>query len=56
MMLTGIELEDVVHRLKAAQDELRIAINEEEDSEACNDLRRIIGTLQEAVLTIQLST
>jgi hypothetical protein len=35
--------------------ELRIAISEAEDTEACSDLRKIIETLQDVILPIQLS-
>ncbi len=50
-----IELEDVLFQLRAAEAELRIAITEEEDTEACSDLRRVIETLQDVILRIQLS-
>jgi hypothetical protein len=50
-----IELEDVLSTLKDAEAELRIVITEEEDSEACSDLRRVIETLQDVILRIQLS-
>jgi hypothetical protein len=55
MMVMRLELEDVLFQLRAAQDELYLAIKEEEDSEACSDLRRIIETLQDVILKIQLS-
>ena len=55
MMAMRIELEDVLFQLRAAQDELRLAIREEEDTQACADLRKICETLQDVILRIQLS-
>ncbi len=42
-------------KLRAAQDELYLAVKEEDDSETCADLRRVIATLQDVILRIQLS-
>ncbi len=55
MMAMRIELEDVLFQLRAAEVELRIAISEEQDSEACSDLRAVIEVLQDVILRIQLS-
>jgi hypothetical protein len=55
MMAMRIELEDVLFQLRAAQAELLIAIMEEEDGEACSELRKVIETLQDLILRIQLS-
>jgi hypothetical protein len=55
MMAMRIELEDVLFQLRQAEIELHIAISEEDDTEACNDLRKIIETLQDVILRIQLS-
>jgi hypothetical protein len=45
----------VLFQIRAAQAELRIAISEEEDSDACKELRRVIETLQDVILRIQLT-
>jgi hypothetical protein len=56
MMIMRLELEDVLFQLRAAQDELRLAIAEEQDdSEACSELRKVIEMLQDVILRIQLS-
>jgi hypothetical protein len=56
MMAMRIELEDVLFQLRAAQDELRLAISEQQDdSQACCELRKVIDTLQDVILRIQLS-
>ena len=54
-MMLRLELEDVVFQLRAAQDELRLAISEEDDSGACEELRKVINTLTDVILRIQLS-
>jgi hypothetical protein len=51
-----LELEDVLFQLRAAQDELRLAISEQDDAEVCDDLRKVIDTLQDVILRIQLGT
>jgi hypothetical protein len=50
-----LELEDVLWQLRAAQAELLIAIMEQDDSEACSELRKVIDTLQDVIIRIQLS-
>ena len=55
MTLLRLELEDVLFQLRAAQGELRLAISEEDDSDACNELRKVCETLQDVILRIQLS-
>jgi hypothetical protein len=50
-----IELENILSTLKDAQAELRIAISEEEDSSACDELRKVIETLADVYLKIQPS-
>jgi hypothetical protein len=55
MMAMRLELEDVLFTLRDAEAELRIAVKEQEDSEACDDLRKVIATLQDCILRIQLS-
>jgi hypothetical protein len=55
MMIMRVELEDVLFQLRAAQDELRLAITEQDDTENIDDLRKIIETLQDVILRIQLS-
>ncbi len=56
MMIMRLELEDVVFQLRAAQDELHLAIAEEDDGEACKELRKVIDTLTDVILRIQLKT
>jgi hypothetical protein len=55
MTMIRLELEDVLFQLRAAQDELRLAITEQDDAEVCDDLRKVIDTLQDVILRIQLS-
>jgi quinolinate synthase len=50
-----IELENILSTLKDAQAELRIAISEEDDGEACDELRKMIAVLQDVCSRIQLS-
>jgi hypothetical protein len=51
--LSGTELEAVVSKLRWAEAELRILIEEDED---CSDLRAVIERLQEIQLRIQLQS
>jgi len=44
-----LELEDVLFTLRDAEAELRIAIAEQEDSDACEALRLVIAALQDAI-------
>jgi hypothetical protein len=51
-----IELEDVEFQLRSAQAELRLAINEHDDNEICEELQKVIDTLTDVILRIQLNT
>jgi len=51
-----IELEDVEFQLRAAQAELRLAITEHDDNEICAELQKVIDTLTDVILRIQLNT
>ncbi len=55
MMVLRLELEDVVTKLRDAQDELRLAIAADECGKY-DDLRAVIDVLQDVILRIQLST
>lgn len=50
-----LELEDVLFQLRAAQDELRLAITEQGDVEICAELQKVIDTLTDVILRIQLA-
>jgi hypothetical protein len=52
-ILSGTELEAIISKLRAAEAELRLIIEEEEDSEAASDLRGVIENLQIVILKIQ---
>jgi hypothetical protein len=52
-ILSGTELEAVVSKLRAAEAELYLVIEEEEDGEAASDLRGVIESLQMVILKIQ---
>jgi len=53
--MTVLKLKDVLFQLRAAQEELQRAIDDEDDSDACNELRKVCETLQDVILRIQLS-